>query len=140
MEINILGDGVYWTINKHLVKQIGIEASLLLTDLIGKHNYFLKHKQITEDGYFFNTVENIEKDTTLTKYKQSESIKILEEKNLISTKLIGIPAKRHFCINIDVLLVLMRVQQEVKKPDNKKSKNQTCINKNKVNKNKKYQY
>ena len=56
---NILGQDAFWIINKSLAKEIGLEASLLLSDLLTKSQYF-------DEEWFFNTAENIQEDTGLT--------------------------------------------------------------------------
>lgn len=84
-------------VNKQLAKEIGLEETVLFSELISKFNYFSSRGE-TKDGYFYNTIENIERDTTLTRYKQDRAIKKLKELNLIDTKVLGNPATRHFKI------------------------------------------
>ena len=73
---NILSSTAYLVVNKFLASRIGVDASILLADLISKEGYFIDNNSLV-DGYFFNTSDNIKKDTTLSKYKQREAIKIL---------------------------------------------------------------
>ena len=68
---NILSSTSFLVVNKYLASKIGIDASVLLADLISKEGYFIDTNGLI-DGYFFNTSENIIKDTTLSKYKQRE--------------------------------------------------------------------
>ena len=112
---NILGQDAFWIINKRLAKEIGLEASLLLSDLLTKSQYF-------DEEWFFNTAENIQKDTGLTYHKQKAAIKILKEQEFIDTKLIGIPAKQHFKILTNKIVNFLRTCYE---------KNQKLYNKNK---------
>jgi len=51
---------------------------------------------LTEDGFFFNTVDNLRLDTTLTGKQQRKAINKLEKLKLIETDLRGLPPKRHF--------------------------------------------
>lgn len=93
-------------VNKRLAHSIGIESAIMFSELISKKIYFENKNQLTKDGYFFNTVENMKEDTTLSKYQQSKAIKKLVELNLIKQENRGIPQKRYFKITNDDNLVL----------------------------------
>lgn len=92
-------------VNKNLARNIGIQEAIFFSELISKYIYFSEKGEL-KDGYFFNTVENLEYDTCLSDYQQRKCIQKLREIGLISTKLKGIPPKRYFKItdNIDLLL------------------------------------
>jgi hypothetical protein len=101
---HVLGQHAHWQINKKLAREVGIEAAILLSDLVSKREYFIMNKDISINDWFFNTAENIELDTTLTAHKQRNAIQILCEKGYLELKLMGLPAKNHFKIN-DVQLL-----------------------------------
>src|SRR5699024_5218360 len=84
-------------INKKLARRIGIDATIIYSELISKYLYYY-NKGTLIDGYFYCTIENLENDTTLTKYQQSQSIKILKQLNLIDVKYKGLPKIRYFKI------------------------------------------
>jgi hypothetical protein len=136
----ILGQHAHWNINKRLAKKVGIEAALLLSDLISKREYFIINKDISITDWFFNTAENIEMDTLLTPHKQREAIKLLIEHNFLEVKLMGIPAKNHFKVNDIQLLKFLTTrneeikQQEVKNFDTNNNKEQEQSNFNNNNK------
>jgi hypothetical protein len=117
---HLLSSTAFIVLNKNLARRVGIKAAILLADLISKEEYFIA-KGMT-DGWFFNTLDNIESDTTLTPYQQRKCLKTLKNHQLIEVKLVGIPAKNHFKIN---------EQQLVKFLHNLTSSNFTTINKNK---------
>tara|TARA_R100001443_G_scaffold101091_1_gene108851 strand:- start:1362 stop:2021 length:660 start_codon:yes stop_codon:yes gene_type:complete len=121
--IHLLSSSAFIICNKILAKKLGLKSTILLSDLISKHEYFLNNNLLNAEGYFFNTQENIEEDTTLTPYQQRNAIKTLLKEKLIETKKIGIPAKLHYKINED---------QVIKFLDNKKQRKSTYINKNKT--------
>ena len=124
---NILSSTAYLVVNKFLASRIGVDASILLADLISKEGYFIDNNSLV-DGYFFNTSDNIKKDTTLSKYKQREAIKILQDQKFLTTKLSGMPSKLHFKINHDKILKYLTTiskkirHQEVKKADTNNNK------------------
>ena len=96
----------------------------MLGELAGEYEYWDDREEL-EDGYFYTTVENVEKNTTLTKYQQAQALSKLIEYNLVDVQLKGIPAKRYIKLNEEQILKLFS-KQKIDVPDNKKSKNLTA--------------
>ena len=94
---NLLSSTAFVIVNKRLATRVGLKEAILLADLISKEQYFIDNGTI-KNGWFFNTAKNIEKDTTLSRHKQSLAIKTLVKKGFIETKLMGVPATLHFKI------------------------------------------
>jgi len=88
-------------VNKKLARGIGINPAILYSELIAKYLYFQKRGELDSEGFFFNTIENLKKDTCLSKFQQKESIDKLRKLKLIDYKVKGIPAKRYFKILTD---------------------------------------
>jgi hypothetical protein len=88
----LFSQNAHWQINKDFARVYGLEAAILISDLVDKWIYFECNE------WFFNTSENIERDTTLSYHKQKEALKILVFNGFIETSLQGIPAKLHFKI------------------------------------------
>lgn len=86
----ILGQNSHWQVNKDISRAFGIEAAVLLSDLIDKwifHGY---------PEWFYNTSDNIQNDTTLTRRQQEKVISILQSNQLIEFEVKGTPPKKHF--------------------------------------------
>lgn len=98
-------------INKNLIFSIGLNESILYTELLAKFNYFSIREQLTEDGYFFNTVDNLILDTGLGEKTQRNVIKRLQELELIDYKVQGMPPKRYFKIIDNTQLLLYFISQ-----------------------------
>ncbi len=97
--------GAHWRLPKSLVQNIGIEPTLLLMDLFSKYRYFRKKGRLTEDGFFFNVQESIERDTTLSPFKQTKIVEKLEGLGLLMVKRnLGLPAKNYYKISVSQLL------------------------------------
>jgi hypothetical protein len=96
---SFLSKDSYWALNKNLCKIIGLEAALVLSDLISKSEYFEKNNGLNSFGFFYNTTENISNDTTLSRYSIESSIKLLKSEGLIDVSLMGMPAKNHYKVN-----------------------------------------
>jgi len=121
----ILAQESFMVVNKVLAKQIGLYESIILSDLCSKFEYFKRENRLTKDGFFFNSADNIERDTTLSRKKQIQPIKHLKELGILDTTLRGMPAIQHFRINQENLNRLI-VQTSLDKKDNlddTKSKN-----------------
>tara|TARA_R100000935_G_scaffold1715_1_gene5234 strand:+ start:265 stop:933 length:669 start_codon:yes stop_codon:yes gene_type:complete len=124
---HLLSSSAFLIVNKQLAKQVGLKGAVLLADLISKEEYFIANGMT--DGWFFNTAKNIEKDTCLTTHQQSKAIKMLEDLGIIETKVVGIPAKKHFKIIENKLLSFFNTS--FKETDKQVYKKQKTYNKNK---------
>jgi hypothetical protein len=133
---SLLGIDAHWNINKALARSIGLEASILLADLISKEEYFRIKEELDEEGYFYNTQENIEIDTTLSPHKQRQAINLLIEKGLVKMKLAGSPARNYYKIDKVQLLKFLTSSSQNFSHQVIKIFNNSLYNKNKENKNK----
>ena len=88
----------YWVLNKDVVKLLGLEAAFLLSN-------FAEAEQIMadEDGWFYQTSDTVEDMTTLSRHKQDQCIKQLEDMGILEKDVRGIPPKRYFKINYECL-------------------------------------
>lgn len=100
---SILAETSWWPINKEFAKTFGLDAAIYIMDLSTKQEYFNNRGDLDKEGYFFNTKENIEFDTTLSPYQQNKALKALEQFEIVKTKRRGIPAKVYYKINIQKL-------------------------------------
>ena len=121
--IHLLSSSAFIICNKILAKKLGLKATILLSDLISKQEYFINNGLIDTQGFFFNTQENIEEDTTLTPYQQRNALRTLKNNFIVETKKKGIPAKLHYKIN---------EQQVMEFLNNNKDSSLNHINKNKI--------
>lgn len=149
---NILSQSAFWQINKALASKVGLESSILLSELVSREGYFEGRDMLIEingDGYFFCTSQQLTDVTTLSYRKQKRCIKTLEDAGMIKTFLRGVPAKVHFsicdnnimqCVNTSI----SKTQNTVlAKRKNCSSRNAKTINNNKeiiIDNNNKEQY
>lgn len=96
--IELIASSNFIAVNKTLAKKIGLEESILLGELASEYTHWQRQGQL-QDGYFFSTIENIEENTTLNRYRQDKAMKTLKELELVNVVLKGIPAKRYITIN-----------------------------------------
>lgn len=87
-----------------IAKIIGYNSTIFLQFLLGEEEEYATKNEMKEDGFFPATLNKVEKFLFLSRTKQDYAIKKLIQINFIQSKLLGIPAKRHFKINHDALL------------------------------------
>ncbi|MCU0351514.1 MAG: hypothetical protein MUF43_11930 [Flavobacterium sp.] len=91
MNKDFLKQSSWFIVNKQISREVGVEASLLLSYLIEKSDYY-------DIEWFYCTSDTIENDTTLSYRIQKTCIEKLKSFGYIDTKLMGVPAKLHFTI------------------------------------------
>lgn len=130
----------YYTLNKHIVKTLGIEPAFLLTILIEASDGLAD-----DEGWFYQTIEKIGELTGIGRHKQDKIIKDLIESKILEQKNKGVPCKRYFKINYEMIenLVFQKQQTSLSQNDKlvcKKETNlfvknsQTCLSQNCNNK------
>ena len=100
--LSILASDNYIVINRDLLKKYGINVTLMLCELASEYNYFDKNGKL-EDGMFYSTIDNISERTGLSKYQQTEALKVLDEVGIVKSVVKGMPAKRYFKIDVEEL-------------------------------------
>lgn len=120
----------YWTLNKSVVKEFGIDTAFILTVLVEADRLLAD-----EEGWFYQTAETLEAITGLTEYRQTKCIKLLQKKRIIERKTSGMPAKRYFRINANSVKSTVFKNFESKSLNNLETSFQkTSNNKERINK------
>ena len=136
MNKSILASSPFLIINKCLLQNLGVDASLVLSDLIQKEQYF-KENPHDNEGFFFNVTSDISCSTTLSYYQIKQALNILQKSNIIEVILKGVPAKKHFKINHNQIKSFLKASiKKTKELDcynfnNLHNKNLNSINNNK---------
>lgn len=130
----LLSQSNWISINKCLVKAIGLEPTYLLSYLLDWYDYHEAREELVYGRFFYATCETIEERTCLTRSKQESIIPKLEKIGIIQTRLIGTPAKKHFAFTDNaeeiVFEILQNPQAVFGKAANKfAEKPQTCLQK-----------
>lgn len=76
--LQLLASRNFITVNKTLIQTLGIEEAIMLGELASEYDYWENNDKL-EEGWFFSTVENVEENTTLTKYKQKKALDNLQK-------------------------------------------------------------
>ena len=142
--LKLLASDNYIVVNKDLIKILNLEGAVMLGQLASEYVYWENARKL-EDGYFYSTIEDIQEKTSLTAYQQRNVIKMLEEKELINVKLMGMPAKRYIKINENQVIKILHNKmlknfttrcEKTLQQDVKKLHINNNINNNKINNNK----
>ena len=116
----------YYTLNKQIVKTLGIEPAFLLTILIEASDGLAD-----EEGWFYQTIETLEELTGLSRHKQNKIIQDLIETNILIQENRGTPCRRFFKISFQEIenLVFKKTETSLLKISNNKEHNINNINK-----------
>lgn len=114
----------YYTLNKQVVKTLGIEPAFLLTILIEASDGLAD-----EEGWFYQTIEKIGELTGIGRHKQDKIIKDLIEFKILEQKNKGVPCKRYFKINYEMIenLVFQKQQTSLSQNDKLDCKKETNL-------------
>lgn len=93
--IHLLASRNFIVVNKDVARKIGLDEAIMLGELASEYGYWETRSELTEDGFFFTTVENVEANTTFSQYKQQRTIERLQELGLLYVDRRGLPAKRY---------------------------------------------
>ena len=101
----------YYTLNKQIVKELGIESAFLLTILIEASD-----RLSDKEGWFYQTIEKIGELTGLGRHKQDKIIKELIDLKILEQKNKGVPCKRYFKVNYEMIENLVFQNQQSSLP------------------------
>ena len=105
----------YYTLNKQIVKELGIESAFLLTILIEASDGLADN-----EGWFYQTIEKIGELTGLGRHKQDKIIKELIDLKILEQKNKGVPCKRYFNVNYEMIENLVFQNQQSSLSENGK--------------------
>ena len=91
----------YFVLNKKLVKILGIETAFFLTSLVEADEMLAD-----DEGWFYQTVPQIQEVTGLSEHKQNNCIEKLISLGLLEKENKGMPMKRYFRLNYTQVLNL----------------------------------
>ncbi len=98
---NVIGQYSFLMINKSLARMFGIDVAILLAHLIYKMNYWYEK---TGDIEFYCIQNDIQKETTLSEYRQRKAVNILVKNEILKIRYAGLPKKAYYSLMIPQLL------------------------------------
>lgn len=99
----LLATDGFITVNKVLIKKLGLHEAVLLGELCAEYNYWEANNKL-ENDMFYSTRENIEDNTGLSEHFQRKALTSLKECGIISIVKKGLPAVNYYKINFESIL------------------------------------
>ncbi len=113
-------------INKNLSHAIGLNETIIYSELLSRYNYFYIREELDNEGFFFNTVNDLQLATCIGEKTQKKAITTLKKLGLIEYKIKGIPPKRYFKIVNNIQLISNLLEQgEIKLQGLREKQSQT---------------
>ena len=81
-------------------KALGIEEAVVFHFLINQQSYHVKKKTTREDGWFYCKVKKFESFLGINKRQVGRLVANLTKSGCITTKMMGLPAKRYFKLSL----------------------------------------
>ena len=88
--------------SKIIAFKLGVNASLILSSLIYKHNYWFSENRlinICDESYFYITYLNLEAETMIKQSAIKTAVIELKKAGLIKVERKGLPATNHYHLN-----------------------------------------
>lgn len=101
--LKLLANGNYIILNRDLIKELGLDETVLLGELCSEQQYWERKMKLGKDGFFYSTIENIEKQICFKKKKQLTLLNKLKSLNLVDVKYHDMPKKRYIKVNVSRL-------------------------------------
>lgn len=93
--LNLLANDGYIAVNKEIAKLLGLHEAIIIGELASEYIYWEKKGELDGKGYFYSTIENVERNTTLGEKAQRSAINTLVKAGILKIKRQGLPAKRY---------------------------------------------
>jgi hypothetical protein len=126
--LDFLDSGNYIAANRSLIKAFGLNLAVIIGELASEARYWKREGKL-QDGWFFSTVENIEKATGINGYYQRDAIKQLQTLGFIEIKYKDAPRKRYFRINgMNIIQTIAQIEEEEETAGERQCFTQCTIN------------
>ena len=109
---DIIKDGNSIPTNRFIVHAVGYKKAYILNALISKSIYYTDNG-MSEDGWFFCTVDDLYKSTGMKYDSQTTAIKKLQAIGAIEYAVRGLPAKRYFRVVADKIHELINKGKDI---------------------------
>jgi hypothetical protein len=100
--LNKIFESDFIRISRFLIRKFGLNEAVLLSELYSEYNYWKEKSRLQQGGWFFSTIDNMNKNTGLTRHQQLTAVKNLRDYGVIQVKYHGMPKKRYFKFNSSV--------------------------------------
>ena len=81
------------------IRRFNLNTAVMLSEIYSEYTYWRDRDGLQQGAWFYSTVENMYRNTGLSKHQQSVAVKELEAYGIIKVKYHGMPKKRYFKFN-----------------------------------------
>ncbi|MDZ7343128.1 MAG: hypothetical protein ONA90_01300 [candidate division KSB1 bacterium] len=115
--INALSTDAFWSVNKRIAREVGIEETVLLSELIYRYRYFQDTNRLHDGEAFYATSEDLQSALGIGKKTLERIVKSLLQTGLVSADLRGVPARRYWFINWRRIYAILSSSKPVRSED-----------------------
>ena len=113
----------YVAVNKVLIRSIGLNAAVMVGEVLSVAKYWFERGELDEEGWFFLTVEDAEHNTGLSVHQQQVALKALKEIGVLQVSYRGMPRKRYIRVNARALMTYIDSNSSERKTNSQASEN-----------------
>lgn len=107
--LKLIASSSFITVNKVIAKEVGLTEAIVLGVLCSGYAYFESRGELNGDFFPFSQ-NRLREETTLGETAQRNALAHLEEVGVIEQRNFGTPPQRHFRIDEDCLIQILRNQ------------------------------
>lgn len=85
------------------IRRFNLNTAIMLSEIYSEYTYWREQNGLQKGGWFFSTAQNMYNNTGLSKHQQLVACKELETYGIIKIKYQGLPKKRYFKFDMNML-------------------------------------
>ena len=85
------------------IRKFNLNTAVMLSEIYSEYTYWKERDGLQQGGWFFSTVENMYYNTGLSRHQQLAACKELLDYGIINVKYHGMPKKRYFKFDFEVV-------------------------------------
>lgn len=85
------------------IRRFNLNTAVMLSEIYSEYTYWKERDGLQPGGWFFSTVENMYYNTGLSRHQQLAACKELLDYGIIKVKYHGMPKKRYFKFDFEVV-------------------------------------
>ena len=95
-KLDIMFESDFIRLPRPFIRKFNLNTAVMLSEIYSEYTYWRDRNELQPGGWFYSTVENIYKNTGLSKHQQLTACKELVSYGIIKIKYHGMPKKRYF--------------------------------------------
>ena len=85
------------------IRRFNLNTAVMLSEIYSEYTYWKDRDGLQQGGWFFSTIENMYYNTGLSRHQQLAACKELLDYGIIKVKYHGMPKKRYFKFDFEVV-------------------------------------